>query len=346
MKIAIITFHFVNNYGATLQAYALSALLKSYGHNVFFINYKSNKKIKFIDNIKALFVQLLNLRNFRERTNKTKKFKKQHFKLVSIKDALLFDALVCGSDQIWNLDLFKNMKPYFLDFNLDSGIIRMSYAASIGKHTLNMAEKKKFRYYLNNIDYISVREDSIVGILKEVCDKDITHVIDPVFLLDSKHWLSLLGERIIKGNYIVLYTMESNLTLIEYSKKLAKEKGLPVIHISGGIRKYTGIQKIITNAGPLEFLNLLYHSSYVCTNSFHGVAFSMIFYKPFFVLPHSSRNSRIESLLSKANLKDHIINSSEDYQKLYKKDFQPDKTSYSLIAEHIKESVSFLKKVF
>ena len=42
MKIAIITFHCVLNYGAVLQAYALSTFLKKEGHEPIFIQYGPN----------------------------------------------------------------------------------------------------------------------------------------------------------------------------------------------------------------------------------------------------------------------------------------------------------------
>ena len=41
MKIGIITFHWPENYGAVLQAYALQSYLTDLGHDVQIINYKS-----------------------------------------------------------------------------------------------------------------------------------------------------------------------------------------------------------------------------------------------------------------------------------------------------------------
>ena len=39
MKIGILTFHYAHNYGAMLQAYALSMKLRSLGHCVEIIDY-------------------------------------------------------------------------------------------------------------------------------------------------------------------------------------------------------------------------------------------------------------------------------------------------------------------
>jgi hypothetical protein len=47
MKIGIITFHHIDNYGATLQAYALHKFLKQQGYNVEIIDYRPYKAIKY-----------------------------------------------------------------------------------------------------------------------------------------------------------------------------------------------------------------------------------------------------------------------------------------------------------
>ena len=40
----------------------------------------------------------------------------------------------------------------------------------------------------------------------------------------------------------------------------------------------------------------------VCTNSFHGLAFSLIYRKAFLSVPHSTRNTRSQSLLEQVGL--------------------------------------------
>lgn len=350
MKIAIITFHFESNYGALLQAYALSEKLRVCGHNVCFIDYIPKKKKCFKDKAKAFITNLIIWKDILEKIRRIRSFKKCHFRLVKLNDTqkmASFDAYICGSDQIWNLDLFEDMTPYFLKFKTNNKGIKMSYAASIGKDVLNPSDKIKYSSLLKDIDHISVREESAVSLIEEISDKKPVQVIDPVFLCDKEHWLSLLQQdRIIKYPYILLYQMEKSDTLLENSIRLANEKKLPIIHIYGGFRKRDGIHKVINNVGPLEFLNLLNHASYVCTNSFHGTAFSLIFNKSFFVIPHSTRNTRIDSLLSKVGLEDHILRCPEHYICLSKKDFKPNSLFQSLMEKHIKESLDFLKRVF
>lgn len=98
--------------------------------------------------------------------------------------------------------------------------------------------------------------------------------------------------------------------------------------------------------GPLEFLKCIYHASYVCTDSFHCTAFSILFQKQFMSFYRfksslkSSRNSRIDSILEKFNLSDRV------YQGDITKIEQP--IDYTLITPLLKEyrqmSLNFLEQ--
>ena len=57
-------------------------------------------------------------------------------------------------------------------------------------------------------------------------------------------------------------------------------------------------------------------SSFMITDSFHGVAFSIIYKKQFCaILNHNGRDSRMVSLLSLLNLKDRMFNNVEEMMK-------------------------------
>ena len=126
MKVGTITFHWVNNYGAVLQAYALQQYLLSKGFDTQIIDYRPRLVIlrQYFLALKSrefpFFKQEKQLKNFRKKyLNLTKKsyptnnsLKKEHF---------LFNAIIAGSDQIWNesFTLRAEGKPtlsYFLNF--------------------------------------------------------------------------------------------------------------------------------------------------------------------------------------------------------------------------------------
>jgi len=62
------------------------------------------------------------------------------------------------------------------------------------------------------------------------------------------------------------------------------------------------------SVGPREFVYMLAHAYLVCTDSFHGSAFSIIFQVPFIVYDRVDRaekmNSRLDTLLKKFEFED------------------------------------------
>ena len=74
----------------------------------------------------------------------------------------------------------------------------------------------------------------------------------------------------------------------------------------------------VIDAGPREFVELFYNADRIVTNSFHGLAFSLIFQKQFSVINNARNMNRIydllnevgamESLSEEDNLKENIIN--------------------------------------
>jgi hypothetical protein len=97
---------------------------------------------------------------------------------------------------------------------------------------------------------------------------------------------------------------------------------LPIISIvdSGNIN-YADI--VITDAGPLEFINMINNAELVIANSFHATAFSIILDKDFytFPLPLLKNSSRMEDLLSCLKIENRfnpssILEQSIDYFKV------------------------------
>ena len=62
-----------------------------------------------------------------------------------------------------------------------------------------------------------------------------------------------------------------------------------------------------------KFVGLIKNASYVCTNSFHGTAFSVIYHKKFIVETETckGRNIRSEELLNHLGLSKCIMNAKD-----------------------------------
>ena len=69
---------------------------------------------------------------------------------------------------------------------------------------------------------------------------------------------------------------------------------------------------IYTATGPKEFLNLCKNASIICCDSFHAVAFSILFKKCFFVLDGMEDN-RISNLLQITHLQNRNFSLPNEY---------------------------------
>ena len=99
--------------------------------------------------------------------------------------------------------------------------------------------------------------------------------------------------------------------------------------------------------GPAEFLALIKNADYVCTDSFHGMAFSVNYGKQFTVFERfkkydsHNQNSRIYNLANKLNLSDRICRKEADIKMI------DSKIDYERVNETrkalVNDSVDYLK---
>lgn len=346
MKIGILTYHRAENYGALLQAYALMTYLKSLGHDVSFVDYWPayhseyfkifpwagfvSRPIKSKIHILVRFL-LMGCKLYR-RKKVMQKF--MHEQLMIPQKPLYtdrngktekFDVVVYGSDQIWrkqNLGGVEFDEWYFGSANVcaDKKIV---YAGSMGKLETSPEDIPFVKAQMSNFCKIAVREIDLHDYLKkQEVDSDI--VIDPVFLLAKEQWLQLAVAPEYTSHYILFYNLLNTPESSSFVKALSKVKGLPVLEIT---KKTAFIQKgfkIIENASIEEFLGLVEHADYVVSNSFHGVAFSVIFEKQFYAVGMGVKSNRVMSLLESAGIREryfestplHIPQSQIDYDKV------------------------------
>ncbi|MFH8038727.1 MAG: polysaccharide pyruvyl transferase family protein [Candidatus Aenigmatarchaeota archaeon] len=355
MKVGIITYHCADNYGATLQAYALQRTISKLGYDPKIINFIPNYgsigenelsiyrrilrkilyrlpklmmiyKFPFNNQVvnrakrRILFEDFRN--NFLNLTNRKYKDLKELYK-----DKHQYDVFIAGSDQVWNYEIAKNNLPaYCLDF-VDGRIAKkIAYGVSLGP--LEVANKYKFLLapYLRDFYALSVREEDMVQLVKKISNKPVYHVLDPTLLLSPEEW----DEIIINPsdvNYICVYLPSRFREVTDIVNSIIKQIDLPVVNISVGGDKLRNEIKNCWYIGPREFLGYIRNSSFVITNSFHGTVFSFLFRKEFYsILPYEN-DIRIKSFLRLFSLQERIVNSLNgvesikviDYETIYPK---------------------------
>ena len=324
MNIKIITCHDVYNYGASLQAYALQTYLKQKGHDVEIIDYlpaymdkayssnfnrymsipKMSPLYKYKDNaffrivyaIRKYLPQLCKIVRQKGRKQAFDRFKHAYLHLTDhyveykdLKDVQwVADVFIVGSDQVWN-PLFNNGRDpsYFLQFgSLETK--RVAYAASFGVSTLEEQDVKRMKEWLKSFSAISVRETTGLRLLSNIGILEGQHVVDPVFLLSPKDWDILIQDR---NSRVPAYVLVYNLGQVDESIKscaqeLARKHNLSILSIEDS-NKIKYADKIVENAGPIEFVRYIKAARYVVTNSFHATAFSLKFNVPFYVFIRS-----------------------------------------------------------
>jgi hypothetical protein len=205
------------------------------------------------------------------------------------------DAYICGSDQIWNCNLPNGHDPaFYLDFAPRTAL-KISYAASFAMDEIPDKLKNELRQRIDKIDHISVREADAVGHLRYIGINRGIHVLDPVFLLDRSDWENM-AKPIAKGKYILIYSFDNQKVIVDAANKVAAIRNCPIY--AANSTPLRGVDKNFRYASPNEFLGLIMNAEYIVTNSFHAIAFALIFNVEFLALGRTEKlNSRMTDLL-------------------------------------------------
>ena len=165
--------------------------------------------------------------------------------------------------------------------------------------------------------------------------------MDPTLLLNSSEWRKISVAPKESG-YLLLYQMSKNKLTEHAAKEIAHRMGLKVIEILPGPRilwKRYG-HKVYVSASPEEYVGFFENADFVVTSSFHGTAFSLIFNKQFYTVPHKTAGSRMVDLLSSINLQNRLLFSINDIDRNDAIDYVE---VNSMIEVLKKESIAFIE---
>lgn len=362
-KVGIVSCYFKNNYGSMLQAYATKKILDNNNienetinidNNIDFEKGKKKYYLTQITNfnfIKSKF-GMIKLKfdkklikglgkNISIRDDKYKEFRKQfnlskycpdYASLNKMAKEKYCDIIV-GSDQLW---LPVNVVSDYYTLNwVPDNINKISYSTSFGISKIPEKYSDDYKKFLSRINHLSVREESGVDIIKGY-GINAKLVCDPTILLTKEEWKNeSIKNKIIKEKYILCYFLGSNIEHRKFAERLKQKTGYKIVslnHADEYVKYSDKFADIIPyNIGPREWINLVENAEYVCTDSFHGTVFSLIFNKMFFDFrrykPNSkmSTNSRIDSLLNLVGISnERILDGNENVEDVlkYKIDFE------------------------
>lgn len=101
---------------------------------------------------------------------------------------------------------------------------------------------------------------------------------------------------------------------------------------------------------PFDFINLIRNAEYICTDSFHGTIFSLIYGKKSFMFRRFqgkwtlSTNTRLESIAERMKIQDRLVSIDDDVNETLeriKRNFDSDSLSMR-VNEFRESSLEFL----
>lgn len=329
-KVGILTVHKNTNYGANLQAFALCNYINSLGFDCETVDFTSQEDLKYTrllswlkltwDNepgkspvraLKLAVALVLSAPEKYKRLSSFRSFWRKYYKLspfcTDTNDVKKqnYDALICGSDQVWNPDITDGLRPLFF-CRVDGVKKRISYAPSIGKSKYSIEDEVKAKQWIKELDYCSLREENSAKYISELVGISAECVCDPVFLPERSVYEKMASDMFSGKEYALVYSIVRNEHMLKSAKEFAEKQGLELVEICQAKDRHSN-HKQYTNLGPDKFLGAVKNAKFVFTNSFHGTAFSLIFEKELFAFENSERGTRITNLLEKASLTDRLV---------------------------------------
>lgn len=350
-KIGLFTINDNNNYGNRLQNYATQVYLKSLGFEVETIKNqttysKYSKRPSFytrtrnmislspisiykriVNIIQEKFVRctmddLLRLRsdNFSEFNDKYILESDYFISDCNIPDNLgnMYDYYITGSDQIWNPNYPRTSEIDFLLFAPKNK--RVAFSASFGVAEITASHLERFKIWLSEMNFLSVREDEGAKIIKDLTGRDVPVCLDPTMLLNREDWLSIAKSPvdIEEGEYLLTYFLgDKSKQFLKQINCIALSRKLNIINLCDINNKDAYV------AGPSEFIWYIANCSVLCTDSFHGAVFAILFGKPFVIYQRkgvASMYSRINTLLKKFNFMDRKAENLKSIDDVFKID--------------------------
>lgn len=320
MKIGILTFHYCYNQGAVLQSFGLFKYLSRYG-DVEFIDYRLpilKRRYSIIESIKESIRNSHNVEGVVKaviaslffsisRTFLFKRFICRYLKCSGCTNTGTYKHIFVGSDQVWNGKITGGYNNYYWGhFPHSNKQLIHSYAASCIA-SQDLSDKARVCKALSCFTNVSVRENDAHKMLEELNIAN-TLVLDPVFLLNKSDWEKLTFE--IDEKYVYEY----NILGVKASREIVDriKKNLNIVHEKSMV--YTN-QKLCFS--PNRFLSVIRNSQIVVTSSFHGLAFAIIFERPFVVVKsNTSKDDRLLSLLSTIGCENRAISDVSELKKL------------------------------
>ncbi|MDO5376905.1 MAG: Coenzyme F420 hydrogenase/dehydrogenase, beta subunit C-terminal domain [Clostridia bacterium] len=310
MRIGIITHHYVANYGAFLQAYALQKAVESLC---------PEDEVYVVDRVNARH-GAINALGWLRRAGGWRipgMFARERRRCLRLSpragsadrlNEMGFDALIVGSDEVWNLADRKSFDPVKYGVGLRGALI--AYAPSAGQ-TRADALGGDVKEGIMRFAHLSARDDAAVRLV-EAAGREAVRVLDPVFLCPPP-WTGEAGASDTKvGDTKVGGAGKDEPFMLAYAAgdwPRAARKSIVRWARAKRMRPW----EEPAGLPPFAWAGRFGASGCVATGSFHGTVLAILAHKPFLCYTENpSRRAKLVSLLAELGLKERWLSPESD----------------------------------
>lgn len=355
MKIGILTLSASDNCGSLLQTYATQTVLKNhFGADAEVLDFRCQGAREMYDLFpkkpwkypRKMLNNLLHLPSVSRQKKDYETFRQTLLTMsrrqFSTAQELAqvagdYDAVICGSDQVWNVNIPDFDPAYFLGWAGNTR--RIAYAPSLGGCDFSAyPDQEQLKQWLLELSSVSTREQIGVDSVKEVAGLDIPIVPDPTLLITPQQWQAVPGEPLVKEPYIFYYSWAyEDEELNRIVQRYAESRGLDVYVVDAF--KWPKMKpkdfgfKMAPSSGPQTFLNLMKYADKAFVQSFHGIIFAYMMHRDFYLMdnrPVDAMDNRLASILKLLEKEDRVARRLEDIRE--------DKIDYSTTPEPLAKS--------
>lgn len=310
-SIGILTFHRCVNYGSFWQARCLADGLVARGADVQLLDHDCPevRRAEYRCALQPTLPEPSRREHRRAYKAKARRFEcafarlplSRRFSLHDASEAPKLDAVVVGSDEVWNLaHPWYSHKPLFYGEGLRTERL-LSYAASFGNYDRDRGLDTFWADRLARFSALSVRDYNSFDLVTGAVGQEPALVLDPCLQF---------AEHIPKGAaaapqpYALVYGHGFPDWLGSIARDWARSRGLQLLSV-GYACDFADDQRI--DVGPLEFPGLVAGAEAVITNFFHGCVFALVMGKPFVVTPTPYRLNKVRDLTTKLQAGRHLV---------------------------------------
>lgn len=315
MKVGILSMQRIDNYGSLLQSYALKTMIESFGHEVGFLDIRkgdTSKSHLVSAKSPAITGEGVSKPNYRfklkEKLFTDRSFSSFRFGALGMTasectDGSLFDAVVIGSDEVFNYSPACSWGFSDQLFGATGSKKTISYAASCGySRSEDVFEDHRGALVnaLQSLSAVSVRDENTNKFVSGLGREDAVINLDPVLVYDFSSELARVKKK-YPDNILLVYGYTNRFrdqSEIAAIKEYAATNGLVTVCVGGW---QWWCDKYLC-PGPFEVLSLFRDARAVVTDTFHGTIMAAKFNKPLAVFLRPSNVNKLGDLIQRVHI--------------------------------------------